>query len=157
MPHYKAMLTLRTPYYCSTVDLLLTVLLVFFLWLVKSLKNLQIIWLLITWRNVAFFSDFQYGFSSSGSTAELLTAVSARTARTFNRYGATWATAFNISRALNHVLPGFLAKSGLLKTIFSSKKCSVYNFLFYKYLLQTHASRVSGLTFSTNICSYWLN
>ena len=32
-----------------------TVLLVFFLWLVKSLKNLEIIGLLITQRNVVFF------------------------------------------------------------------------------------------------------
>ena len=32
-----------------------TTLLVFFLWLVKSLKNLYIIGLLITWRNVTFF------------------------------------------------------------------------------------------------------
>ena len=32
-----------------------TTLLVFFLWLVKSLKNLFVIGLLITWRNVVFF------------------------------------------------------------------------------------------------------
>ena len=32
-----------------------TTLLVFFLWLFKSLKNLWIMELLITWRNVAFF------------------------------------------------------------------------------------------------------
>ena len=32
-----------------------TALLVFFLWLVKSLKSLEIIGLLITWRNVDFF------------------------------------------------------------------------------------------------------
>ena len=32
-----------------------TALLVFFLWLVKSLKNVYIIELLITWRNVGFF------------------------------------------------------------------------------------------------------
>ena len=32
-----------------------TALLVFFLWLVKSLKNLEIIGLLITQRNVVFF------------------------------------------------------------------------------------------------------
>ena len=35
-----------------------TALIVFFLWLVKSLKNLEIIGLLITWRNVAFFLIF---------------------------------------------------------------------------------------------------
>ena len=35
------------------------------------------------------FSDFQYGFRSSQSTADLLTVVSDRTARAFNRSGAT--------------------------------------------------------------------
>ena len=35
------------------------------------------------------FSDFQYGFRSSGSTAHLLTVVSDRIARAFNRSGAT--------------------------------------------------------------------
>ena len=35
------------------------------------------------------FSDFQYGFRSSRSTADLLTVVSDRIVRAFNRYGAT--------------------------------------------------------------------
>ena len=35
------------------------------------------------------FSDFQYGFRSSQSTADLLTFVSDRIARAFNRSGAT--------------------------------------------------------------------
>ena len=35
------------------------------------------------------FSDFQYGFRSSGSTADLLTVVSDRIARVFNSSGAT--------------------------------------------------------------------
>ena len=35
------------------------------------------------------FSDFQYGFRSSQSTADLLTVVSDRMARAFNRSGAT--------------------------------------------------------------------
>ena len=35
------------------------------------------------------FSDFQYGFSSSGSTADLLIVVSDRTAKSFNRSRAT--------------------------------------------------------------------
>ena len=35
------------------------------------------------------FSDFQYGFRSSRSTADLLTVVSDRIARAFNRSGAT--------------------------------------------------------------------
>ena len=35
------------------------------------------------------FSDFQYGFRSSQSTADLLTVASDRIARAFNRSGAT--------------------------------------------------------------------
>ena len=35
------------------------------------------------------FSDFQHGFRSSRSTADLLTVVSDRTARAFDRSGAT--------------------------------------------------------------------
>ena len=35
------------------------------------------------------FSDFQYGFRSSQSTADLLTVVSDRIARAFNRSRAT--------------------------------------------------------------------
>ena len=35
------------------------------------------------------FSDFHYGFKSSQSTADLLTVVSDRIARAFNRSGAT--------------------------------------------------------------------
>ena len=49
------------------------------------------------------FSDFQYGFRSSRSTADLLTIVSDRTARTFNRSGATRAVALDISKAFDRV------------------------------------------------------
>ena len=45
------------------------------------------------------FSDFQYGFRSSRSTADLLTVVSDRIARAFNRSGATPAVALDISKA----------------------------------------------------------
>ena len=34
------------------------------LWLIKSSKNLQVLGLFITKRNMAFFSDLQYGFRS---------------------------------------------------------------------------------------------
>ena len=50
-----------------------------------------------------FFSDFQYGFRSSQSTADLLTVVSDRIARAFNRSGATRAVAFDISKAFDRV------------------------------------------------------
>ena len=52
---------------------------------------------------MAFFSDFQYGFRSSRSTADLLTVVSDRIARAFNRSGATPAVALNISKAFDRV------------------------------------------------------
>ena len=49
------------------------------------------------------FSDFQYGFRSSRSTADLLTVVSDRIARVFNRSGATRAMALDISKAFDSV------------------------------------------------------
>ena len=50
-----------------------------------------------------FFSDFQYGFRSSRSTADLLTVVSDRTVRAFNRSEATRAVALDISKAFDRV------------------------------------------------------
>ena len=47
------------------------------------------------------FSDFQYGFRSSRSTADLLTVVSDRIARAFYRSGATLAVALDISKAFD--------------------------------------------------------
>ena len=49
------------------------------------------------------FSDFQYGFGSSQSTADLLTVVSDRIARAFNRSGATQAVALDTSKAFDRV------------------------------------------------------
>ena len=49
------------------------------------------------------FSDFQYGFRSSRSTADLLTVASDRITRAFNRTGATRAVALNISKAFDRV------------------------------------------------------
>ena len=49
------------------------------------------------------FSDFQYGFRSSRSTADLLTVVSDRIARAFNRSGASRAVALDISKASDRV------------------------------------------------------
>ena len=49
------------------------------------------------------FSDFQYGFSSSGSTADLLTVVSDRFARAFIRSGAARAVALDLSKAFDRV------------------------------------------------------
>ena len=49
------------------------------------------------------FSDFQYGFRSSRSTAGLLTVISNRIARAFNKSGATRAVAPDISKAFDRV------------------------------------------------------
>ena len=49
------------------------------------------------------FSDFQYGFRSSWSTADLLTVVSDRIARFFNRSGTTQAVALDIFKAFDRV------------------------------------------------------
>ena len=52
------------------------------------------------------FSDLQYGFRSSQSTADLLTVVSDRIAKAFNRSGAT--------RAVALIYPKFLIRFGML-------------------------------------------
>ena len=49
------------------------------------------------------FSDFQYGFRSSWSTADLLTVVSDRIARAFNKSEVTRAVALDISKAFDNV------------------------------------------------------
>ena len=49
------------------------------------------------------FYDFPYGFKSSRSTDDLLTVVSDRIARAFNRSGATGAVALDISKAFDKV------------------------------------------------------
>ena len=49
------------------------------------------------------FSDFQYGFRSSPSTADLITVVSDRIARAFNRSWATQAVAHDISKAFDRI------------------------------------------------------
>ena len=49
------------------------------------------------------FSDFQYGFRSSRSTADLLTVVSDRIARAFNKSGATRSLALDISKAFDRL------------------------------------------------------
>ena len=50
------------------------------------------------------FSDFQYGFRSSRSTADLLTVVSYRIAHTFSRSGTIQAVTLDISKAFDRVL-----------------------------------------------------
>ena len=52
---------------------------------------------------MVFFSDFQYDFRSSRSTADLLTVVSDRITRAFNRSWPTRAVALDISKAFDRV------------------------------------------------------
>ena len=80
-----------------------TTLLVFLLWLVKSSKNLQNIRFVDHLKKSCLVSDFQDGFRSSRSFADLLTVVSDKIARVFNRFGATQAVAFDISKAFSRV------------------------------------------------------
>ena len=68
------------------------------------------------------FSDFQYSFESSRWTADLLSVVSDRIARDFNRSGATRAVVLDISKAFDRVwhaglLPE-LKSYGISKQIF---------------------------------------
>ena len=54
-------------------------------------------------ENCGLFCDFQYGFKSSRSIADLLTVLPDRVARAFNRSGATRAVALGISKAFDRV------------------------------------------------------
>ena len=85
---------------------------------------------------MTFFSDFQYGFRSSRSTAYLLTVVSDRIARAFNTSGATRAVALDISKAFDRVwYAGLLYKLksygissqifGLISSFLSNKRLQV--------------------------------
>ena len=49
------------------------------------------------------FPEIQYGFRSSRSTPDILTVVSDRIARAFNRSEATWAVTLDISKAFDRV------------------------------------------------------
>ena len=49
------------------------------------------------------FPDFQYGYMSSQTMANLLTVVSNKIARVFNRSRATWAVEMDTSKAFDRV------------------------------------------------------
>ena len=78
------------------------------------------------------FSDFNYGFRSSRSTADLLTVLSDRIARAFNRFGATRAVGLDIFKAFDKVWHAGLLyklksygisglKSGLISSFLSNR------------------------------------
>ena len=74
----------------------------------EKLVNNRIVDHLEKW---GLFSDIQYGFRSCRSTADLLTVVSDRIARAFNRSGATRAITLDISKVFDRVChAGFLHK-----------------------------------------------
>ena len=65
---------------------------------------------------MAIFPDLQYGFRSSRSIADLLTIVSDRIARDFNRSGATQAVAIDISKAFDTIwMQAFFTKLSLIE------------------------------------------
>ena len=66
----------------------------------KKLVNNRIIDYL---EKCGLFSDFQDDFRSSRSTADLLTVVSDRSTRAFNKFGAARAVALDISKAFDRV------------------------------------------------------
>ena len=69
----------------------------------KIFEKLVHNWIFDYLKNCSLFSDFQYGFRNSRSTADLLTVVYDRITRVFNRSGATRAVALDISKAFNRV------------------------------------------------------
>ena len=77
------------------------------------------------------FSDLQHGFRSSQSTAHLLTIVSDRIVKAFNRSGASQAAAIDISNAFNRVWHAALLHklksyriSGQIFALISSSLCN---------------------------------
>ena len=89
------------------------ILLFFFLWLVnkvfEKLVNNRIVDYL---EKCGIFADFQNGFKSSWSTADLLTVFSDRIVGAFNRSVATWAVVLDISKAVDRVW-----HNGLLRNV----------------------------------------
>ena len=69
----------------------------------KVFEKLVNNWIVDHLEKCGLFSDFQYDFRSSRSTVDLLTVVSDRIARAFNRSGATRAVALDISKAFDRV------------------------------------------------------
>ena len=69
----------------------------------KVFEKLVNNWIVDHLEKCGLFSDFQYGFRSSQSSADLVTVVSDRIARAFNRSGATRAVVLDISKAFDRV------------------------------------------------------
>ena len=85
------------------------------------------------------FSDFQYGFRSCRSTADLLTVVSDRIFRAFNRSGATPAVAVDISKAFDRA---WLLN---LNLIYETQRTGVRSALLISMLGKLSWFRLTGL------------
>ena len=85
-------------------------------------------------QKCSLFSDFQFGFRSSRSTADLLTVVSDRIARAFNRSGATRTVALDISKVIGGfewLWMGIFHKNINLKLEFLKAPFLVIHFSYY--------------------------
>ena len=98
------------------------------------------------------FSDFQYGFSSFGSTADLLTVVSDRIYRAFNRSGATRAVAHDISKAFDRVWLAVL----LHKPKSYGNSAHIFGLISF-FLSDRRLRVVLNRTFSQDLCSWSYN
>ena len=74
----------------------------------------------------SFFSDFQYSFRSSQLTADLLTLVSDRIARAFNKSGGTRVVALDISKVFGRV-----QHAGLLHKLKSYGISDIWPYFFF--------------------------
>ena len=86
----------------ESVKLKTTTLLVF-LWLVTFFQKLVNNRIVDHLQIYGLFSDFQYSFRSSRSSADILRVVSDGIPRAFNRSGANQAVALDISKAFDRV------------------------------------------------------
>ena len=95
------------------------------------------------------FSDFQYGFRSSPSTADLLAVISDSIARAFNRSGTTRAVALDMPKAFDRVwcagLPHKLKSYGI-----SGQGFSLISFLLSNRQLQVVLDGKSSLKYPVN-------
>ena len=108
------------------------------------------------------FSDFQYGFRSSRSTAYLLRIVSDRIIRAFNRSEATPAVTLDISKAFDRVLhAGLLHKLksygisgpifGFISSFLSNRQLQVVLDMksSQEYLVNAGVTLVTGVTINS--------
>ena len=104
-------------------------------------------------QKCSLFSNFQYGFRSSRSTVDLLTVVSDRIAKAFNKSGAAWAAALDISEAFDRVSwnVGLLHK--LLQSL-SSQSLSEFQVRYLALILLFSVIDVFGLFWIGHLHSF---